>query len=242
MTKKPTALITGGNRGIGRAISLRLARDGYHVIVNYRVNETEAQSTASLIRENGGSVELRPFDIADRAAVSKAMEEVLSRHTIDVLVLCAGVRHDEALVFMQEDQWDGVMAVNLDAFFSVAKPVVRRMLLNRGGRIIALSSTSGEAGLAGQVNYAAAKAGVIGAVKSLALECAKRNVLVNAVSPGFIETDMLEGMDPKETAERIPMKRLGRPEEVASVVSFLASSDANYITGQVIRVNGGVYL
>jgi 3-oxoacyl-[acyl-carrier protein] reductase len=242
MTQKRTALITGGSRGIGRAISFRLAKDGYHVIVNYRANETEAQSTASRIRENGGSVELCPFDVADRAAVSQSMNDILTRHTIDVLVLCAGVRHDEALVFMQEDQWDSVMAVNLDAFFSVVKPVARHMLLNRDGRIIAISSTSGESGLAGQVNYAAAKAGVIGAVKSLALECAKRNVLVNAVTPGFIETDMLEGVNLTETAERIPLKRLGRPEEVAGVVSFLASSDASYITGQVIRVNGGIYL
>jgi 3-oxoacyl-[acyl-carrier protein] reductase len=242
MTQKRTALVTGGSRGIGRAISLRLAHDGYHVVVNYRANESEALATLARIRDSGGSAELLPFDITQRAVASKTIEELLTRRVISVLALCAGVRHDEALVFMQADQWDKVMAVNLDSFFTVVQPVARHMLLNREGRIIAISSTSGESGLAGQVNYAAAKAGVIGAIKSLALECAKRNVLVNAITPGFIETEMLEGLDLKETAARIPLKRLGRPEEVAAVASFLASSDASYITGQVIRVNGGVYL
>jgi 3-oxoacyl-[acyl-carrier protein] reductase len=242
MTQKQTALITGGSRGIGRAISLRLARDGYHVVVNYRKSESEALTTLTQIRDGGGSGELLPFDVTEHAAASKAIEELLARRVISVLVLCAGVRHDEALVFMNKDQWESVMAVNLDSFFTVVQPIVRHMLLNRDGRVIAISSTSGETGLSGQVNYAAAKAGVIGAIKSLALECAKRGVLVNAITPGFIETEMLEGLDLKETAARIPLKRLGRPEEVAAVASFLASSDASYITGQVIRVNGGIYL
>jgi 3-oxoacyl-[acyl-carrier protein] reductase len=242
VTEKQTALITGASGGIGRAISLRLAKDGYHIIVNYHANEIEAQATASQIVNQGGSAELCPFDVSDRAATAAALKDVLAKHTLRVVILAAGVRHDEALVFMNDDQWDEVIGVNLNSFYAVVKPIVQQMLLNRDGRIIALSSTSGESGLAGQVNYAAAKAGVIGAIKSLALECAKRNVLVNAIAPGFIETGMLEGMDRKETAAAIPMKRLGRPDEVAAVASFLASADASYITGQVIRVNGGIYL
>jgi len=242
VTQKQTALVIGASGGLGRAISLRLAKDGYHIIVNYCSNEIEAQSALSQIINHGGSAELCPFDVSDRVATTAALKEVLTRHTLRVLILAAGVRHDEALIFMNDDQWDEVIGVNLNGFYAVVKPIVRQMLLNRDGRIIALSSTSGESGLAGQVNYAAAKAGIIGAVKSLALECAKRNVLVNAIAPGFIDTGMLEGMDRKETAATIPMKRLGRPDEVAAVASFLASADASYITGQVIRVNGGIYL
>jgi 3-oxoacyl-[acyl-carrier protein] reductase len=158
------------------------------------------------------------------------------------LVFCAGIRADELLVFMNDDQWDGVIAANLDGFYNVAKPVVKHMALNRSGRIIVISSTSGESGLIGQVNYSAAKAGLIGAVKALSLECAKRGVLVNAITPGYIDTGMTSGLNTDEIKSRIPLNRLGSPEEVASVASFLASSGSSYITGQVIRVNGGVYL
>jgi 3-oxoacyl-[acyl-carrier protein] reductase len=143
---------------------------------------------------------------------------------------------------MDEDQWDNVLSTNLNSFYAVARPVVKHMLLNRSGRIIVISSTSGETGLAGQVNYSAAKAGLIGAVKALALECARRGVLVNAVTPGFIDTGMTDGLNIQEIKGKIPLNRLGTPEEVASAVSFLASPDSSYITGQVIRVNGGVYL
>ena len=239
---KPVALVTGASRGIGRAIALRLARDGYHVIVNFRGNTRDAQSALKHIRENGGSGELCQFDVTDRKATGEALADVLTKHTLLALVLCAGIRQDELLVFMNEDQWDNVLSTNLNSFYAIAKPVVKHMLLNRSGRIIVISSTSGESGLPGQVNYSAAKAGLIGAVKALALECAKRGVLVNAVTPGFIDTGMTDGLKLQEIKGKIPMNRLGTPEEVASAVSFLASSDSSYITGQVIRVNGGIYL
>jgi 3-oxoacyl-[acyl-carrier protein] reductase len=243
VAQKKTVIVTGGSRGIGRAISERLATDGFHVVINFRSNTIEAETTLALIQKAGGSGELCQFDVSDRSAVKLAMEELLKRHTaVYALVLCAGIRHDELLIFMTEEHWDNVLATNLLSFYSVVKPVVKQMVLNRMGRIIAISSTSGECGLPGQVNYSAAKAGLIGAVKALALECAKRNVLVNAVTPGFIETDMTEALVTKELKQRIPMFRVGRPEEVAGVVSFLASNDASYITGQVIGINGGMYM
>jgi|WetSurMetagenome_2_1015567.scaffolds.fasta_scaffold00022_70 3-oxoacyl-[acyl-carrier protein] reductase len=241
--QKKTAIITGGSRGIGRAIALRLARDGYRVVINFKSNEDEANRTLEMITAEGGEAELCRFDVSDRAASQKAMTELLTRHaSVHVLVLCAGIRHDELLIFMTEEHWDSVLSTNLLGFHAVVKPVVKQMVLNRSGRVIAISSTSGESGLPGQVNYSAAKAGLIGAVKALALECAKRNVLVNAVTPGFIETDMTEALAKKELVQRIPMARVGRPEEVAGVVSFLASDDASYITGQVIGINGGIYM
>lgn len=241
MDTRKSALVTGGSRGIGRAISQRLATDGFHVLINYRSNHTEAETTLARIEETGGSGELCPFDITDPAAVTTALDGLLKRHTIHTLVFSAGIHQDALLVFMEQDQWEQVLHTNLYSFYAVVRPVVKQMLLSKQGRVVVVSSTSGQSGLAGQVNYSAAKAGIIGAAKALALECAKRNVLVNAVAPGFIQTEMLEGMDPKELAGRVPMNRLGKPEEVASVVSFLASDDAGYVTGQVIGINGGVY-
>lgn len=243
-TQNKVALVTGGSRGIGRAISLRLAKDGFHVVINYRSNTKEAEATLAGIEAGGGTGECAMFDVSDRDAVTKNMEEICGRHgeSLHTLVLCAGIRHDELLIFMTREHWDDVLATDLLSFYSVVKPAVKRMLLNRRGRVIAVSSTSGESGLPGQVNYSAAKAGLIGAVKALAAECAKRNVLVNAVTPGFIETDMTDGMKTKELCGRIPVGRLGKPGEVASAVSFLASDESSYITGQVIRVNGGIYM
>ncbi len=241
MSEPKTALVTGGSRGIGRAVSQRLARDGFHVVINYRSNHGEAQKTLESITGSGGSAELCPFDVTDKTAVAAALEPLLERSPVHTLVFSAGVHEDNLLVFMSEEQWERVLTTNLQCFYYVVKPVVKQMLLKRAGRVIVISSTSGESGVAGQVNYAAAKAGVIGAAKSLALECAKRGVLVNAVTPGFIKTAMVESMDAKQLSARIPLGRLGEPEEVAGVVSFLASDDSSYITGQVLRVNGGVY-
>jgi 3-oxoacyl-[acyl-carrier protein] reductase len=239
---KPVALVIGASGGIGREIAERLALDGHHVIVNYRLGEARAKEALDAIIRAKGSGELCPFNVTDRNAVGAALTDLMAKHTLSVLVFCAGIRADELLVFMNDDQWDGVIAANLDGFYNVAKPVVKHMALNRSGRIIVISSTSGESGLIGQVNYSAAKAGLIGAVKALSLECAKRGVLVNAITPGYIDTGMTSGLNTDEIKSRIPLNRLGSPEEVASVASFLASSGSSYITGQVIRVNGGVYL
>jgi 3-oxoacyl-[acyl-carrier protein] reductase len=239
---KKSAVITGGSRGIGRAISLRLAGEGFHVIINYRSNDTEADATLNAITAAGGTAELCRFDVTNRETAVSAIEDVLSRNRVEALVLCAGVRTDSLMVFMSPEEWDMILNANLNSFFNVVKPVAKHMVLNRTGRIVVVSSTSGETGLPGQVHYSAAKAGLIGAVKALALECAKRNVLVNAITPGFIATDMTADLDAKQLAGRVPLNRLGRAEEVAGAVSFLVSNDSSYITGQVIRVNGGIYM
>lgn len=243
MENKKTALIIGGGRGIGKAVSLRLCHENYHVLINYRSNSLEAQKTLEEIVESGGSARTFKFDITDRELTGSSIQTILSDYPqIDALVFCAGIRSDQLFVFMDEKQWDLVIDTNLRSFYGVVRPVVKQMLLNRSGRIVIVSSTSGQTGLAGQVHYSATKAGLIGAVKALALECAKRNVLVNAVTPGFIETDMTDDIDVKEASSRIPMQRFGKASEVASVVSFLLSADAAYMTGQVLGVNGGIYM
>jgi 3-oxoacyl-[acyl-carrier protein] reductase len=241
MTKK-NILVIGGSRGIGRAISLRCAKEGNHILINYRSNSDEAQKTLELIKSEGGTAELCPFDITDSQSTTAVISELLKKHTINTLVFSAGIRKDELLVFMPEENWNAVLDTNLRSFYSVVKPVVKQMLLEKNGRVIIISSTSGESGLPGQVHYSATKAGLIGAVKALAQECAKRNVLVNAITPGFIETDMTEDIKTNEYTSKIPMQRFGKPSEVASVASFLISEDSSYITGQVIGVNGGIHM
>lgn len=242
MESKKTVLVIGGGRGIGKAICRRCAAEGYHVIINYRSNSEEAQNTLNEITSIGGSAELCQFDITIRDKTAQAIELLLNKTTLAALVFSAGIRRDELLIFMGEESWDEVIDTNLRSFHTVVKPVVKQMLLARQGRIVVVSSTSGQTGLPGQVHYSATKAGLIGAMKALAQECAKRNVLVNAVTPGFIETEMTEDINNKATSSRIPMQRFGKSSEVASVVNFLLSDDSSYITGQVIGINGGIHM
>lgn len=238
------ALITGGSRGIGRAVCLKLASMGYTVLINYSTNVEAATETQRLIAEGGGMAELLPFDVSDPTSVDAALEQWSSSHTeayIEVLVNNAGIRRDALMIFMQNEQWTDVINTDLNSFFYVTRRMLKDMLIHRHGRIINMASLSGLKGLAGQTNYSAAKAAVIGATKALAQEVASRKVTVNAVAPGFISTDMTKDLDEKSLQETVPMKRFGKPEEVAALVGFLASDEAAYITGEVISINGGLY-
>ena len=242
MARNDIALITGGSKGIGAAIARALARDGFDIWLNYRSDHEAAKEVARQVGESGRSCKLLPFDVADSGSVKGALAPALETDTPLVLVNNAGFRRDGLLVWMEEPEWKETLSVHLDGFFFVTKMVLFGMLKRRSGRIINIVSTSGQSGTVGQTNYSAAKAGLIGATKSLALEVAKRNIQVNAVSPGFIETDMTAGLPLDRILPLIPLGRMGRPEEVAEVVGFLASGKASYITGQVVSVNGGAYL
>ncbi len=242
MNSRKTALVIGGGRGIGRAVCVRLGSEGYHVIINYRSNTDEATKTLNEVIASGGSAELCMFDITNSENASESIEKLLQKYKISSLVFSAGIRKDELLIFMSEESWDNVIDTNLRSFHAVVKPVVKQMLLERYGRIVVVSSTSVQSGVPGQVHYSATKAALIGATKALAQECAKRNVLVNAVTPGFIETEMTEDLNNKQTTARIPMHRFGKASEVASVIAFLLSDDASYVTGQVVGINGGIYM
>ena len=238
------ALVTGGSRGIGRAVCLKLADMGYNILINYRSKEEEANQTLSLIKEKGVTGELLQFDVSNREEVVQKLGSWIennSEKTIEVLVNNAGIREDALMIFMNDDQWDNVIKTNLDGFFFVTRLVIRDMLIKRFGRIINIVSLSGLKGMPGQTNYSAAKAAVIGATKALAQEVGRKGVTVNAVAPGFIKTDMTEGLDEKELKALIPVKRFGLPEEVAHTVGFLATAGAGYITAEVISVNGGLY-
>lgn len=238
------ALVTGGSRGIGRAVAVRLAGEGIPVIVNYTSNQAKAEETAAMIASAGGTAELLRFDVSDTEAVDAALEGWEAAHPDDyigILVNNAGIRQDSLMIFMQNAQWNSVLDTTLGGFFNVTRRVLKNMLTRRYGRIINISSLSGLKGLPGQSNYSAAKAGLIGATKALAQEVAPRKVTVNCVAPGFISTDMTADLDEKELRKMIPAGRFGKPEEVAALVAFLASEEAAYITGQTVSVNGGLY-
>lgn len=239
-----SALVTGGSRGIGRAVCYKLAEQGYHIIVNYRSNEAEALATLENIKSKGGSGELLKFDVGskeDILSVLGAWIENNKDNNIEVLVNNAGIKEDGLMMWMKDEQWENVLGTSLNGFFYVTRLVLNSMLMKRYGRIINMVSLSGLKGLAGQTNYSAAKAGVIGATKALAQEVGKRGVTVNAVAPGFIRTDMTEGLPEDELKKMIPVNRFGTVEEVAHAVGFLAAPESAYITGTVISVNGGLY-
>jgi 3-oxoacyl-[acyl-carrier protein] reductase len=238
------ALVTGGSRGIGRAICLKLAAMGYYVLVNYKSNIAEAENTLRLIEETDAKGELLQFDVAEKEQIKSVLGGWIAANPenyIEVLVNNAGIRDDSLMAWMAEEQWDNVLKTNLDSFFYVTRAVLNGMLSRKYGRIINVVSLSGLKGLAGQTNYSAAKAGVIGATKALAQEIGRQGITVNALAPGFIKTDMTADLDEKELKALIPVKRFGLPEEVAYAAAFLASPEASYITAQVISVNGGLY-
>ena len=238
------ALVTGASRGIGRAIAARLAADGATVVAAAR--GTNADDTVSAIKSAGANAEAIALDVTDAAAIEQQIAGILARHgRIDVLVNNAGITRDTLLLRMKRDDWDAVLQTNLTAAFACAQAVLKPMIKQRAGRIINITSVVGQSGNAGQANYAASKAGLIGFTKALALEVASRNITVNAVAPGLIDTDMtraISGGAHEEWANRIPLKRLGTADDVAAAVSFLASDEASYITGHVLAVNGGMYL
>ncbi len=239
-----TALVTGGSKGIGRAICVKLAEMGFFVLINYNKSLEEAEKTLLFVREKGSDGELLPFDVSDQAQVEQSISSWMGRNEgkyIHTLVNNAGIRMDALVMWMKNEEWNNVISTNLNGFFFITRFLIKEMILGKSGRIINVVSLSGLKGLPGQANYSAAKAGVIGATKALAQEVAKKNVTVNAVAPGFIRSDMTKDLDETQLKTLIPMNRFGTPEEVAEAVGFLASDKASYITGAVINVNGGLY-
>ncbi len=236
------ALVTGGSRGIGKAISIMLAKNGYDLIINYRGNIEAAESTKREIEKYNVKCTLLQFDIADFSNTRNAIEEELKNGPIDVLIVNAGIRKDALFPIMKNEDWDSVIDTNLKSFYYVTRPVAKSMFDNKRGKIVVVSSTSGQTGMRGQANYCASKFGVIGAAKALAVELAARNINVNIVAPGFIETDMTSDLKDKfdEIKKTIPIRRIGSVEDVANAVEFLVSEKASYIVGQIIPINGGL--
>lgn len=235
-----TALVVGGSRGIGRAIAIKLAQSGFAIWLTYKGNHEAARAVQSEIEAAGSSCELIPFDVSSFEDTEAALGARLETKVPDVLVFNAGIARDNLLIWMTRDEWDAVISTNLNGFFNVTRPVVFAMLKAKRGRIVVVSSTSGEIGQAGQVNYSASKAGLIGAAKALAREVGKKKILVNVVTPGFIETEMTEAIPKEHVLPLIPLNRVGKAEDVASVVNFLCTEEHMYIHGQVIGINGGL--
>lgn len=242
---KKCALVTGGSRGIGKAVCLKLAKDlQYHILINYQSNREAAMETQQLIENEGGSAEILAFDVADLEATQRALNEWKENNkesVVEVIVNNAGITRDGLFMWMQPEDWKRVIDTSLNGFYSVTNFFIQEMLRNKYGRIINMVSVSGVKGTAGQTNYSAAKGAVVAATKALAQEVAKRKVTVNAVAPGFIRTDMTAELDEKELVKMIPANRFGEAEEVADLVSFLASEKSGYITGEIININGGIY-
>ena len=243
--KTKYALVTGGSRGIGRAVCIQLAKDSdYKILINYNSNETAANETKVAVEAEGNKAELLKFDVANAESVSKSLnawQESNPEAVIEVLVNNAGINKDGLFMWMTTHDWNSVINTSLNGFFNVTNHLIKQLLVNKYGRIINMVSVSGVKGTPGQTNYSAAKGAVVAATKALAQEVAKRNVTVNAVAPGFINTDMTSELNEKELKKLIPANRFGEAEEVAHLVSFLASRNASYITGEVININGGIY-
>ena len=236
------AFVIGGSRGIGRATAVKLAKLGFNIVFSCRSVSREAEAVRDAVAAAGAACEIVTFDLADRAATVKAVEGVIEKSLPDVVIYNAGIARDNLLAFMTPDEWDDVMRVNLDGFYNAVQPFIVPMLSRKSGRIIIVTSASGQTGQAGQVNYSASKAGLIGAMKALAREIGRRNILVNAVSPGVIETDMTAELPKDKILPMIPLNRFGQAEEVAAVIGFLAAEPDMYIHGQVIAVNGGLVI
>lgn len=242
--QKRYALVTGGSRGIGRAVCVALAKDGWNILVNYVRGADAASETMAQVKACGVESETIQFDVRDREAVDGALTAWYAAHPgdrIEVLVNNSGITRDNLFVFLKQEEWRDVLDTSLNGFFNVTSFIIQKMVRNRSGRIVNVVSVSGLKGVPGQTNYSAAKAAMIGATRSLAVEVAKRKITVNAVAPGFIKTEMTAALPEDELKKLIPMERFGNAEEVADVVAFLASPKASYITGEIININGGIH-
>lgn len=241
--KQKVVIVTGGSRGIGRAICVEFAKHGYYTIINYKSNQTAASETLEMVKQNGSNGEIIQFNVSDFNETTQAAEYLVSKHPdgIDALINNAGITADGLFIMMSDRDWNTVIDTTLKGFYNITQPILKQMISQKRGSIVSISSVAGLVGNRGQANYAAAKAGLIGASRALASEVARLGVRVNVVAPGLIETEMIQTAPVKTIKEMIPMARIGKPEEVATVVRFLCSEDASYITGQVISVNGGMF-